>query len=87
MEYPSVAVKEVPIPYNVPLDGLVLDPSSKGKTAEDFIGQLHWLHQTSGPGGFAEELELIVAGAATLMAAGAGTVGECLDTAVIWDRG
>lgn len=68
---------------------LELDPISAERT------ELSWRRQLSAivgrldemPEYHADEVERILRGAVLLFAAEAGTLGQCLDTAMIWERG
>jgi hypothetical protein len=76
---------EVLIPYNLREDELVLDPAVLNHKDTDSIqAVLEWLFAT---GMRDEELERIMRGTICLFAAKAGTFRQCLDTAVIWERG
>lgn len=44
---------------------------------------LHWLIANATQ----DEVGRIVVGAAILFDAGAGTISQCLDTAIVWERG
>lgn len=73
-------VVHVVLPYDVTTDDLFVEPRSMGhKDSSD----LEWLytHATE------EELPRILTGAVALWQAGAGSIGECLDTAIVWERG
>jgi hypothetical protein len=60
----------------------VIDPAAKGTTADEAMGYIadHIVWES-------DELIRIMQSAVILYAARAGTFGECLDTAIIWERG
>lgn len=81
---PNVA--HVAWPYKDP-DEVVqttLDPATTARPARpDFRTWLEWLAVNADE----EECGRIIVGTAILWDAKAGRLGECLDTAVIWERG
>lgn len=76
-------MKTFPVP--IPFEGdqpLVLDPAAKGATADEEMSHIvdHIPFES-------DELVRILTSAVILFYANAGTFGECLRTAVIWERG
>lgn len=74
---------DVPIPYNLHEYQLKVEPSSVGKTADDaydfFTNEVMWDH---------DEFERMMRAAVVLHTRRPlNTFGECLDTAIIWERG
>jgi hypothetical protein len=70
----------VSIPFGLTIGELILDPAAHG----DQLGpELAWLFENATE----EEIPRIFLSAALLMSVSAGTVGECISTAIIWERG
>lgn len=70
----------VTIPYNLTAYDLKIDPGSVGRTLKE---ELMWLDDHAKH----DEIRRIVTSTALLLEVGAGTEGECLHTAIIWERG
>jgi hypothetical protein len=77
---------DIPLPYNLTEEEVVLEPhlyKSRG-----ILENLRWLayeyenHRLDD-----EELELIMRSAVLLHHKTKAPMGECLDTAIVWDRG
>lgn len=79
----------------VPFEGdqpLVIDPYSRGDTYEDAVTHLRWFLDTMDEDGTSrysaeDALERVLRATVVLKAAGAGTLPECLRTAIVWERG
>jgi hypothetical protein len=69
------------LPYGLSVPDLVLD--SEHDRGADMDVELEWLRENAGE----EELPRILTSAVLLFHAKAGTIGECLRTAVVWERG
>lgn len=69
------------LPYGMHDKDVVLDDG--GATHSTLQQNLQWLADEA----MEEELPTILAGWHALWLAKAGTIGECLDTAIVWERG
>jgi hypothetical protein len=80
---------EVPFEGDQPLE---LDPYTRGDTYEDAVTHLRWLLDTMDEDGTSkysaeDALDRVLKATVALRAAGAGTLPECLRTAIVWERG
>jgi hypothetical protein len=73
----------VEIPFGLDEDELVLDPAAMGDGLSSAPTELRWLAQFA----VEEELPRILAATVLLFDANAGTIGQCLHTAIVWERG
>jgi hypothetical protein len=70
----------VTIPYDLTTLDLKIDSAAKGAQSNEELQQvMMWMEE--------EELPRILTSTVLLHQAGAGTIGECLRTAIIWERG
>jgi hypothetical protein len=83
-------MNESTYPVRLPYDEmgpLELDPVTLDHGAS-WRASLEWLAGGEGIDAYtAEEVARVITSAALLLAAGAGTVDQCLDTAIVWERG
>lgn len=77
---PYARAIELAFPYNAFAKDMKLDPGAKGASLDE---GLLWLAEEGQP----EEVPRIFAAAVLLFEMEAGTFGECLQTAIIWERG
>jgi hypothetical protein len=70
----------VEIPFDLTIGDLVVDPAAKASITST---ELDWLYRNASD----EELPRILKATALLFEANAGTIAECLHTAIIWERG
>lgn len=81
MEY-SGAVN-VSIPYGLRAADLVIDPAAQGKSFADAMDYVYDEFSTVDE----ERMERLFRSTVLLFNKGAGTMGECLETAIIWEVG
>lgn len=74
----------IAVPYEGYQD-LKIDPGSEGYSTLWALQSLIELHNTSRD--FDNEVERIMRAAVILFNAQAGPIGECIETAIIWERG
>jgi len=84
----------VPIPFGLGEAELVVDPSSRayplgsGRLLSESLRTLADMSDNPGYSGAApREAERVLTAAVVLFHAGAGSLAECLDTAIVWERG
>lgn len=78
-----MATTEITIPFNLEPHELVLDPATVERGFSSIIRSARFMSDEAG----IEEIERVLTAAVCLFHAGAGTIAECLDTAIIWERG
>jgi hypothetical protein len=81
---PSVTTATIPVPYEGD-QPLVLDPGAQETTIEWELETLNRLRDDSRD--YDGEVERILRATVILFNAKAGSIAECLGTAIIWERG
>jgi hypothetical protein len=81
----TAALAPIPLPYNLKHDELEIDPAAEGTTMDEamrwIVDEISWNDE--------ETMERVFRAMIVLYHAqqGSRTLGECLETAIVWERG